>query len=190
MTKQPLWSFERFESGVSFGSVEVPLDERRIKLWQEIYGELADEIIPEGLLVAAMMEAYIKAIQPRPKGNIHAAQKITFTNIKPLRGDTLSVVLTCVHKEIKKAGDGFVSVRSLEPAMRLSCPVKYVQSGHHRSAFNDLPEKIVELKLHTNIKMTKAYAELTFDFNPLHLDLEFAKKSLHLAHLFYTVQWQ
>jgi len=103
MTKQPLWSFERFESGVSFGSVEVPLDERRIKLWQEIYGELVDEIIPEGLLVAAMMEAYIKAIQPRPKGNIHAAQKITFTNIKPLRGDALSVVLTCVHKEIKKS---------------------------------------------------------------------------------------
>lgn len=37
-----------------------------------------------------------------------------------------------------------------------------------------LPDKITELSLQTTPEMTAAYADLSFDHNPLHLDAEFA----------------
>lgn len=40
-----------------------------------------------------------------------------------------------------------------------------------------LPEKIAPLELKTSPDTAQAYGELTFDFNPIHVDPEFAAKS-------------
>ncbi|MEC7259258.1 MAG: hypothetical protein VXW58_15725, partial [Pseudomonadota bacterium] len=52
--------------------------------------------------VTAMMQAYIDAIQPRPKGNIHAAQDLSFTDLRLEWGDTISIEVSCVEKETRK----------------------------------------------------------------------------------------
>lgn len=102
MKGEEIWTFERFEPGRSFGVVEVRMDAVKRARWQEIFGPSADETLPRGVVVAAMMEAYIRAIQPRPKGNVHAAQTLDFTNHKPRWNDTISIAVSCLSKEDKK----------------------------------------------------------------------------------------
>ena len=73
------WLFDEFRPGAELGLVGIDLDAQRARNWSAIYGPLgADEMAPAGMLVAAMMEAYLKVFQPRPPGNIHAGQKLTF----------------------------------------------------------------------------------------------------------------
>lgn len=102
MQAEDMWTYERFEPGQVFGVVEIPLDAAKRAHWQEIFGECRDETLPRGMLVAAMMEAYIRAIQPRPKGNVHAAQVLDFTGHRPRWDDTISIAVSCLSKEDKK----------------------------------------------------------------------------------------
>lgn len=107
---QDLWTFERFEPGQSFGSVEVPLDPERIGGWEAVYGPIPDDTMPDGLIVAGMMEAYILAIQPRPKGNVHAGQTFGFTGARAARGDVVRYDVSVAGKEMRK-GRGWVRFR-------------------------------------------------------------------------------
>ncbi|MWB78751.1 hypothetical protein GLS40_11990 [Pseudooceanicola sp. 216_PA32_1] len=98
-----IWTFARFAPGQDFGTVTVPLDGTRLDGWQAIYGPVAGDIAPDGLIVAGMMEAYIRAIQPRPKGNVHAAQKLAFApDAVARKGDTVSYRVAVAAKEERK----------------------------------------------------------------------------------------
>lgn len=100
------WTFDDFEIGAELGTLHIVVDDRRLSLWKRIYGEesLRDttDTVPQGLLVAAMMEGYIKAIQPRPPGNIHAGQQITFASHQVAFGASLTLAFTCLGKEFKR----------------------------------------------------------------------------------------
>jgi hypothetical protein len=103
-----IWTFDRLSPGAGFGPVDVPLDAERIAGWEAIYGPVAGDIAPDGLIVAGMMEAYIRAIQPRPKGNVHAAQKLAFTGAQARLGDTLTYHVAVTSKTQKKGRNWIV----------------------------------------------------------------------------------
>lgn len=96
-----LWTYARFEPGYVFGTIKVYTGPDRRASWESIYGGTHNPILPEGVLVAAMMEAYIKAIQPRPDGNVHAAQKLSFSGQTAEWGDVLQMTVSCAGKELK-----------------------------------------------------------------------------------------
>jgi acyl dehydratase len=99
---RPVWVFDDFHAGQQLGNLSIALDAEHFASWTAIYGVPLDaECAPSGLLIAVMMEAYVKAIQPRPPGNIHAGQKLTFG--KRVRvGDQLEAQVTCLWKERRK----------------------------------------------------------------------------------------
>ncbi len=103
-----VWTFGDFEVGTDLGTVDVVLDDRRLALWNRVYSFAGsavssdDKAVPDGLIVAAMMEAYIKVIQPRPPGNIHAGQTLAFAGRSVRPGIQLSLVFACVGKAIKR----------------------------------------------------------------------------------------
>lgn len=114
-TMDDVWTFANFRPGHSFGSMKIMLDQARLEQWQSIYGgnQVADPtlpsgMLPEGLLVTCMMEAYLHLVQPRPPGNIHASQKIMFAKARPRIGDTLTLSISCLDKTEKK-GRGWVT---------------------------------------------------------------------------------
>ncbi|WP_158969741.1 hypothetical protein [Chachezhania sediminis] len=93
-----VWTFARFEAGQDFGTVEVEMDAERHASWERIFGPTGDRL-PRGMLVTAMMEAYIRAIQPRPDGNIHASQELDFREGAVVWGDTVAIEVNCAGKE-------------------------------------------------------------------------------------------
>lgn len=101
------WTYADFEPGAGIGTVEVTIDERRLGLWNRIYADAGgdargDDAVPEGLVVAAMMEGFINVIHPRPPGNVHAGQTLSFTGARVRPGARLSVSFTCEAKEIRR----------------------------------------------------------------------------------------
>ncbi len=100
--KASVWVFDDFHPGEQLGRLAIPMDATRLANWSAIYGEpTTTERLPSGMLVAAMMEAYLAAFQPRPPGNIHASQKLAFG--KTVRvGDTLDAEVGCLWKEMRK----------------------------------------------------------------------------------------
>ena len=97
-----LWTFERFTPGSPTGTASVTLDAGRRAGWTSLFGEPRGDGMPQGLFVAAMMEAYIEAMQPRPKGNVHAGQSLTFTGAEVPADATLDFAFTCAAKEMKR----------------------------------------------------------------------------------------
>jgi acyl dehydratase len=97
-----VWTFDDFLPGSVLGRLSIALDAQRIAHWTAIYGlPTTLERLPSGLLVAAMMEAYLRAIQPRPPGNIHASQTLRFGGAaRP--GDELQAEVACVAKELRR----------------------------------------------------------------------------------------
>lgn len=97
----PLWVFDNFRPGALLGRLDIVLDRTRIANWAAIYGlPRASGCVPSGMLVAAMMEAYLRAIQPRPPGNVHAGQRLAFG--KPVyAGDRLEAEVSCLAKEVR-----------------------------------------------------------------------------------------
>ena len=108
------WTHRDFTPGAVVGEATIVLDARRMALWERLHGP-ADGV-PAGLVLAAMMEAYISAIQPRPRGNVHAGQTLAFAGRRPEPGARLRFVFVCRDKAIKRrrrwvwfdfeAGDG------------------------------------------------------------------------------------
>ncbi|CAH1696367.1 Acyl dehydratase [Hyphomicrobiales bacterium] len=97
-----VWEFDDFRPGLELGRLAIPMNDARLAHWVAIYGEpVVDGRVPSGMLVAAMMEAYLTAVKPRPPGNIHASQKLSFG--KPVYpGDRLDAEVTCLWKEMRK----------------------------------------------------------------------------------------
>lgn len=98
----PVWVFDSFQPGEALGRHVIALDDARLSDWQDIYGTGTEGSLPSGILVAAMMEAYLQAFSPRPPGNIHAAQTLAFGDpVQP--GDRLEAEVSCLWKEMRKA---------------------------------------------------------------------------------------
>lgn len=97
-----IWTYDDFLPGSVLGRRSIALDVQRVAHWTAIYGAPATPgLLPSGLLVAAMMEAYLRAIQPRPPGNIHASQTLRFSGTaRP--GDEIEAEVTCVAKELRR----------------------------------------------------------------------------------------
>lgn len=107
MDREMPWTHADFQPGAALGAIAVALDARRLALWNSIYGEIGgaagpDGPVPHGLIVAAMMEGYIGAIQPRPPGNIHAGQRLAFTGHAVRPEARLAIAFTCKGKEIRR----------------------------------------------------------------------------------------
>lgn len=101
-THLPVWVYDDFNPGQPLGNCAITLDDARLDNWTAIYGERpASENVPAGVLVAAMMEAYLNSIQPRPPGNIHASQKLVFGR-SAKAGDKLEAEVSCLSKERRK----------------------------------------------------------------------------------------
>lgn len=97
-----IWAFDDFRPGSVLGRLSIALDAQRVAHWTAIYGVPATlERLPSGLLVAAMMEAYLRAIQPRPPGNIHASQTLRFAGVAK-SGDELQAEVACIAKELRR----------------------------------------------------------------------------------------
>jgi hypothetical protein len=103
MTQAPaLWTFDDFEPGRSFGRMEIRLDSRRLALWSQVFGEnVGDNEVSSSVLVAAMMEGYLKLLQPRPPGNVHASQVLSFTGRQVQLGAALTASVKCHDKYLK-----------------------------------------------------------------------------------------
>ncbi|MGG7567075.1 hypothetical protein ACQ5SO_13050 [Rhodovulum sp. DZ06] len=97
-----VWTWADFEPGLALNTVSVTLDRAKLDLWEEVYGPGPSYGLPRGLLVSAMVEAFIKSGQPRPAGNIHASQELAFEGPAPKLGDVLTVKAACAGKEIRK----------------------------------------------------------------------------------------
>lgn len=98
-----VWRFDDFVPGESLGTIDLVIDDDRRTQWETLYGKSdADAPVPQGIYVALMMDAYIKAIQPRPPGNVHAMQTLTFSGEDSRFGDLLQLEFVMGAKEMKR----------------------------------------------------------------------------------------
>jgi acyl dehydratase len=100
---EELWTYDRFAPGELIGEATLTLDAERFERWRRLFPSAEGATnAPPGLLMALLMEGYMAAIQPRPPGNIHAGQKLTFAG-KPLaEGGRVTVSISCNAKELKR----------------------------------------------------------------------------------------
>lgn len=102
-TDVPAWRFAEFSPGQSLTTVEVTLGPEHLQGWRSIFGVEPDpERLPRGLVVSALVEGFIKCVQPRPKGNIHASQMLEFTQCVPRLGDIVKVKATVGDTETRR----------------------------------------------------------------------------------------
>ncbi|MEW5420897.1 hypothetical protein [Amorphus sp. 3PC139-8] len=100
-----IWTFADFQPGMALGTIDLALDADRRAHWNEVYGEsvgAAGAMVPQGLAVALMMDAYVKVIQPRPPGNVHAMQTLSFTGTDAAWGDLMHFDFNVGGKEMKR----------------------------------------------------------------------------------------
>ena len=96
-------TFDRFQVGTSFDSWTETPSEQMLASWEKLYGDAATASgeLPSGIATVLMMRAYMHRVGPRPPGNIHARQQMSMK--RPIcKGDTITTVLSCVSKEMRK----------------------------------------------------------------------------------------
>lgn len=99
------WRFDEFVPGATLGSRTQTLDEPLLRALRAVYGpgEGGPMRRPEAaaLAMVLMMRAYMAVVAPRPPGNIHARQRLRIQAL-PTTGESLSVVLRCHAKELRR----------------------------------------------------------------------------------------
>lgn len=97
------WTFDDFEPGATIGSAEQTIDDAKVNAWLAIYQDQPDTRprVPAGMAMLIVMHGYAEAVQPRPNGNVHAAQALTIKRV-PQVGDRLTTNVRCQKKELKK----------------------------------------------------------------------------------------
>ncbi|WP_207540195.1 hypothetical protein [Sabulicella rubraurantiaca] len=116
-------TFDSFTPGEVMGGSEEVLDAAKLQAWSALFPEdELDGVMPHGMVAAIAMRAYAAVVQPRPPGNIHAAQCFDLFRL-PRVGERLVTTITCLAKEIRKdrrrvtlvmdtAGDGGPAFRA------------------------------------------------------------------------------
>lgn len=112
VTHQPPESailFEDLVPGQEMGQYTLKYDEKFVHGWQHIAGSSPETQIPArqsraqaaSVSLMLMMRAFLIVVRPRPPGNIHARQSLSFCGL-PAVGDELSVSVTCLAKKMHK----------------------------------------------------------------------------------------
>ena len=95
-------TYDSFIPGKVMGSSEAVLDAAKLQAWVDLFPE--DDlhgVMPHGMVAAIAMQAYAEVVQPRPPGNVHAAQHFDLFRL-PRAGERLTTTITCLAKEIRK----------------------------------------------------------------------------------------
>ncbi len=103
MQAADVWTFADFTLRQTLPSVSVEITSERLENWQLVFGEIPQgRDLPRGLVVSALVEGFIRSAQPRPQGNIHARQRLVFSDC-PLRvGDVVDVSAKVLTKEVRR----------------------------------------------------------------------------------------
>lgn len=97
-----MMTYAMFEPGRVMGQSRAVFDAAQLEAWRELFPEDdAPGVMPQGMVAVIAMRAYAEVVQPRPPGNIHAAQRFELHRL-PHVGETLTTTITCVEKEIRK----------------------------------------------------------------------------------------
>lgn len=95
-------TYDTFIPGEVMGSSEAVLDAAKLRAWSDLFPEDdLNGVMPHGMVAAIAMQAYAEVVQPRPPGNVHAAQHFDLLRL-PRAGERLTTTITCLAKELRK----------------------------------------------------------------------------------------
>ncbi len=99
----PFRIFDGFQPGVVLGTHSEAITPEQIAAWSRIYGSgpSAESEALASLILVLMLRAYMVITEPRPKGNIHARQKLLI-NALPSVGEAVNTRLSCLTKEMRR----------------------------------------------------------------------------------------
>ena len=98
-----MYNFAGFTPGAEIGAREYQLDQGVLDAWIELFPADANgDLMPAGMVAGVTISAYSSILQPRPKGNVHGAQRFEIKKL-PKVGDQLTTSLSCLNKELKGA---------------------------------------------------------------------------------------
>ena len=108
---RPLFTYDHYETGRSYGMEEFTFDNPVLAKWQKVYpGDGHGGIMPGGMLAMIVLDAVLKLHSPRPPGGIHAGQTFEVLRL-PRLGESMLTEVICIGKEIRKERR-FVRVRT------------------------------------------------------------------------------
>lgn len=97
-----MMTYAMFEPGRVMGQSDAVFDAAQLAAWRELFPEDdGPDVMPQGMVAVITMRAYAEVVQPRPPGNIHAAQIFDLFRL-PQVGEALTTTITCIGKEIRK----------------------------------------------------------------------------------------
>jgi hypothetical protein len=95
-------TYDSFIPGQVMGARQMVLDAAALEAWHALFPEDAPgEAMPHGMVAAISMRADAEILQPRPPGNIHAAQHFALLRL-PRQGEHLTTTITCLKKAWRK----------------------------------------------------------------------------------------
>jgi len=84
------------------GARTLVLDAATLGAWRALFpDDETGDAMPHGMVAAITMRAYAEILQPRPPGNVHAAQRFDLLRL-PRAGERLTTTVTCLAKEMRK----------------------------------------------------------------------------------------
>lgn len=94
--------YEDFVVGQEMGECVLTYDETFVQGWQQIFGQAASpRAQAASVSLMLMMRAFLTIVSPRPPGNIHARQSLSFSSL-PVLGDQLTVSAACLSRTLRK----------------------------------------------------------------------------------------
>lgn len=97
-----MFRFETFQPGELIGSRDYFLDTGALEDWLALFpADRNGDLMPPGMMAAVTIRAYSDVLQPRPPGNVHAAQSFTLRR-RPRQGSRLTTTVRCAEKELRK----------------------------------------------------------------------------------------
>ncbi len=94
--------YKDFVIGQEMGDCTLTYDETFVQGWQQIFGQTAlTQTQAASVSLILMMRAFLSIVSPRPPGNIHARQTLSFSSL-PVLGDQLTVSAACLSKTMRK----------------------------------------------------------------------------------------
>ena len=97
-----MYNFAGFTPGEQIGARDYQLDRKVLDAWVGLFPEDDNgDLMPAGMVAGVTISAYSSILQPRPKGNVHGAQRFEIKKL-PKVGDVLTTTLSCLDKELKR----------------------------------------------------------------------------------------